>query len=284
MKPKSSAAEDLTIVILRGNGSPRSFRLPLPQLHRALTIVSFSFAFMLLAVLVLGGLSLVRGGRSSAPEATAPLSAPAPSAATETVAGKPAEAETEKSGSSGLWQKLSGSSGSATADPELQKEVQGLRDEIARLSATADGRKEIPASGTQPLLQFFGPRSVLVPESESTMRIRNPKRVAEAVGGQMALDFELHNVDPQQRQRQGYIVVLAKTPESLLAYPPGVLAPNQNIVLDFTRGETFAVSRFRQARATFPSAPLEGKRASFQVLLFGADGKVLANLHVEDPR
>jgi hypothetical protein len=96
------------------------------------------------------------------------------------------------------------------------------------------------------------------------------------------VDFELHNTDPDQKAARGYIVVLAKTPGFLMTYPDGVFSTNQNIVLDFTKGETFGVSRFRQARATFRAEPLEGKKANYQVLLFANDGRVIADYHVED--
>lgn len=282
-----SAADDLTVVFLRGNGSPRSFRLPLRSLHRALTAVGFSFAFLLLACLVLLGLSLIRTGSDTgirtvetvvvtSPAPAAPIPAPATPEATGTPAPPAA---------GGLWSQLRGSAGGAPpSDPELQKEVTGLRADNARLNSLLDNRQPLPTSGAQPLLQFFGPRSSLVAESESVMRIRNAKLGQGAGAGQLALDFELHNVDPQQRQEKGYIVALAKTGDALIAYPPALFAPKQNIFLDFTRGETFAVSRFRQARATFPAASLEGKKPSFQVILFGTDGKVLANLHVDEAR
>lgn len=277
-----SAADDLTVVFLRGNGSPRSFRLPLRTLHRGLTALGFSFAFLLLACLVLLGLSLIRPGSDTGTRTveTVVVTSPAPTPAVPDQSATPAPPAT-----GGLWSQLRGSAGGVPAsDPELQKEVAGLRADNARLNSQLDNRQALPTTGAQPLLQFFGPRSSLVPESESMMRIRNAKLGQGAGAGQLALDFELHNVHPQQQQEKGYIVVLAKTADSLIAYPPSLFAPKQNIFLDFTRGETFAVSRFRQARATFPAAGLEGKKPSFQVILFGTDGKVLANLHVDEAR
>lgn len=308
---KRRLSEDLTVVLLRGNGAPRSFRFSVAALNRTLTALGFTFAFALLACAVLLGLSLVRGiSLPSLPERKAPPVAvnpePAaptsptnfvevPSAPTQTAA--PAEtpaspAAPEEAKKSGLWQQLKGAVNSPAPTPaapvasegELQKEVEGLRKDVARLGAQLEGRKDAGRANASGLVQFFGPRSTLVAESESAMRLRNPRIVKEGSSRQIAVDFELHNVDPEQRQERGYIVVLAKTPDLLTSYPGAVFAPNQNIILDFTKGETFAVSRFRQARATFPAAPLEGKRMSFQILLFGTDGRVLASLPVEDTR
>jgi len=214
---------------------------------------------------------------------------PAAAPKSETPSAVPAEAEAKKTG---LWQQLKGAVNNPAAAPavatgsdsELQKEVLGLRKDIAALGARAEGRKDISPGNPGGLLQFFGPRSTVVAETDSAMRVRNPRVNKESAGRQFAVDFELHNVDPQQRQERGYIVVLAKTPDLLVSYPNAVFAPSQNILLDYTKGETFAVSRFRQARATFTAAPLEGKRVSYQILLFSTDGRVLANLPVEDSR
>lgn len=311
---KRRLSEDLTVVLLRGNGAPRSFRFSVAALNRTLTALGFTFAFALLACAVLLGLSLVRGislpslpERKAPPVAVAPepaaptgptnfVEVPAPPAETVTPTESPAAptapAVAEETKKSGLWQQLKGAVNSpapsgapAANEGELQKEVEGLRKDVARLGSQLEGRKDAArgAAGAG-LVQFFGPRSTLVAENESAMRIRNPRVVKEGSSRQIAVDFELHNVDPEQRQERGYIVVLAKTPDLLSSYPGAVFAPSQNILLDFTKGETFAVSRFRQARATFPAAPLEGKRVNFQILLFATDGRVLANLPVEDSR
>ena len=120
-----------------------------------------------------------------------------------------------------------------------------------------------------------------MPEAQTYMRIRNPRVGKDAANKQVTIDFELHNTEPSQQQQRGYIVAIAKANDLLLTYPASVLKPSDNILLDYTRGETFAVSRFREARATFPANLLEGRKASYQILLFGHDGKVIGNLHVE---
>lgn len=272
---KSNASEDLTVVLLRGNGSPRSFRVSLPALHRSLTAVGFLFALAIFASLVLLGFSLIR---TMNPGTGSPVAvAPAPSAPPAQTA--PAEA----SGSSGLWQQLKGTvqvpPGSESS--ELQKEVTGLRQEIAALSARLEERKTLAPEANDSLIQFFGPRSSLVPENMSAMRIKNPRITKDPAAKEIVLSFELHNIDPQQNQQRGYIVAVAKTPDMLLTYPNYALKPNENVLLDFTKGETFAVSRFREAKATFPLAPLEGRKASYQILLFAHDGRVIGTMHVD---
>jgi hypothetical protein len=250
-------SEDLTVILLRGNGSPRTFRLSLPALQRSLTALGFVFAFAIAAavLLLIWNLFHFTPYRAEAPPA-------APYAASPIAAAAPSSPD------AGL------------GEDELRKEVAGLHEDIARLNAQANGRKDLENGANGGLLQFFGPRNV--PETDTVMQVKNVKVARNASGREIYVDFELHNTDPDQKQRRGYIVVLAKTPSLLLSYPENVFNPSQNIVLDFTRGETFAVSRFRQARATFQAGPLEGRHPRFQVLLFSDEGKVIADLHVEE--
>ncbi len=279
-KKKSRLSEDLTVVLIRGNGSPRSFRLSVTTLQRTLTALGFLFATSVLTAVVLLLMNLFRDERPEStpmavlnPPAEAPLNPSPIPAAEEPTASEPR---------TGLWQKITGAGPSGGApDSELQKEVEGLRGDVARLNAQIDHRKDLPAGNNMALLQFFGPRSVVVTETEARMQVKNPKVGLDEGNKQVYLDFELHNVDPSQRQVRGYIVVLAKTKDFFATYPANALSPSQNIVLDFTKGETFGVSRFRQARATFPATLLDGKRPLFQILLFANDGRILANLHVE---
>ncbi len=260
------ASEDLTVVLFKGNGSPRSFRISLPALHRSLTFFGFFLAVTILGTLTLIGVSIFPKSETT----TRPTAAPV--------------AESTQAPSS-VWDQFKGAvstKSDAESDSELQKEVSGLREDIAKLNSQLDQRKELPVGNPSPLLSFFGPRSTLIPEADSIMRVRNAVEVKETSSRQIYLDFELHNVDPQQRQVKGYIVALAKTSDAIVTYPTNAFAPSQNIFLDFTRGETFAVSRFRQARANFSSPALDGaKKIYYQILIFGTDGKVLSNIHVE---
>lgn len=266
-----SLSEDLTIILLRGNGSPRSFRLSLPALQRSLTALGFLFAFSIVAALSLLFLNVFR----SASSLRLPDTAVKPAAVSEPAA-KPTESKPA------FWNL--GSSSSTQDEGEMRKEIQGLRDDIAKLAAQADGRKELPQGQLTGLLQFFGPRNV--EEGISPIAVKNV-RVSQGAAGstkEIYVDFELHNIDPEQRLARGYILVLAKTPGYLSVYPENAFSPTQNILLDYTKGETFGVSRFREARARFPAAALEGAKPRFQVLLFSSDGKVIANMHVEGQR
>jgi hypothetical protein len=224
--------------------------MPIRWLQRSLTMASFALGVLLLAIVVLGGLLLLA---REAPLPAVPV----------TQEGKSPTAP----------------SSSENLSPEKEAELAGLRSDLAKLNSQLDQRKDLSPQGQSPLISIFSPRTTIVPESGSQMRVRNARPGRDLAAQQWTLDFELHNVDPQQSQERGYILVLAKANDILLAHPSNSFQANQNILLDFTKGETFAVSRFRQARATFPA--LGQRKPSFQILLFGTDGKILVNQHVE---
>ena len=70
----------------------------------------------------------------------------------------------------------------------------GLRDDIAKLHAEANGRRDLAPGVNGGLLQFFGPRNVT--DSEASLQIKNVKVTRN--GDDVAVDFEVTNVDPDQ--------------------------------------------------------------------------------------
>lgn len=300
-RSKSSLSQDLTVVLIRGNGSPRSFRVPLPALQRSVLLLSLVLTTSIAAALLFFGLNILRVDSSSfraskilsPPPASTPTLpsnsepspqvpiAPIPATTTAT----PAESTENKSG---LWDKLTNAATQlkpTTSPAERDQEMEGLREDIAKLNAKLEDRKEVPANQENvSLLQFMGPKSALIPASESTMKVEGIKVVKDPAGKEVYLDFELHNVDPSQKPSRGYIIAVAKTADVIAVYPSSAFSPTQNILLNFTKGETFGVSRFRQARATFNLAAFNGKKPSFQIILFGTDGRVLSSIQVEDSK
>jgi len=275
-KKDKKLSQDLTVVFLRGNGTPRSFRIAMPELHRSLFLLGAlllgSFLITLLALL----LYAFQGGKK-VPEAGIAESPSPPPATTEQTQTPPAD-------SGSFWNKISSPTAS-TSDTESAKEIQGLREDIAKLHEQLEARKALPAGqqDTNALLQFLGPRAQAVPESEALVLVKNPKVRRDPSTKELFLDFELHNTDPAQKQVRGYIVAIAKSTNFFYVYPGGAFSPKDNIALQFTKGETFAISRFRQAQASFKNVP-ENVPLSFQILLFNTQGKVLASMQVDGGR
>ena len=311
-KKKANASEDLTVVFLKGNGAPRSFRISLNHLYRSLTAIGFTFATALLATVFFIGFSFVQSWKSSpsvrvlvqtvtatAPSlATSSESSTAQTTVTETKTQTAAATEITKTltqtvtqtatvteaakteDKTGLWQRIGAISGLGPSETEMKKEIAGLREDNAKLNSKLDGRKNIVASGApSQVVQLLGSRSEMVAEGQSFVKIRNPQVTKDK--NNLYLSFELQNTDPAQKQERGYIVVLAKSSDMVYSYPAGAFSPRDNILLNYTKGETFGISRFREAKADFPLKYVDGKVLDFQILLFNTEGKIISNLHVE---
>ncbi len=264
------------MVLIRGNGSPRSFRLRVPALQRTLFALSLLLSLCFFSAILFGSLYLFRS-KPSPSEALVATTAPHTETAPQT---QPSPQVDTKNPS--LWQSVSGmlekkATETTGNESESQKEIAGLREENAKLNAKIEARKPIEGAG---LVQFFGPSSVAVSAEEALIQVKNAK-ISRVDAKNIALDFELHNTDPGQKQVRGYIIVLAKSADAIAVYPANAFSTNENILVNFTKGETFSISRFRAAHASFSAAALEGRKPSFQIVLFRTDGKVLATQHVE---
>jgi len=250
---------ELTLVFLRGNGVPKTLRLQIPELKRFIIVLSALFGILLIVSFVLAGAYLYQKNilRNSM---------------NTTASSLPAVVENAPSISPSF---------SSTKGENDAKEASGLREDISKLHIELEKRKTISGEVNDNIvLQMMSAKSTFVPDIDAFMKVKNPRIKRNPSTKDLSLDFELHNIDPKQQQIRGYIVVLAKNPNMLFAYPPGVLSPQENVLLRFTKGETFAVSRFREAQAIFKNLPTE--ITHFQIILFNTLGKVLASLQVEE--
>ncbi len=247
-KKNKKLADDLTVVLLRGNGTPRSFQLSIPYLQRSAITLGITVAG--LATLLFAASLYIGLGR--APK----INIQNPAALITT----------------------------AVTSPENTEETKGLREDLAKLQAQLDGRKPLtPNTPDTTPLRLIGPTGTLVADGETSVKVMN-SNVKRGPNGSVTLDFELHNTHPQQRQERGYILALAKSKDFLAVYPQGAFSPSENVVLTYSKGETFAISRFRMASAEFKNLPQTGAPLQFQILLFNTVGKIIATMHVEENR
>jgi hypothetical protein len=267
IRKNNKLAQDLTLVLMRGNGSPRAFRIRVPNLARSLISLSGVFLLLSLCTFAFFATLLWHNRDFSLPRIRIANNS------TETGNASPAAVN--------ALPDTSQSNIDAIPAPDAS-----FKEEFLKLQREWEGRKTL-APGTASSqtaminapIQLLGPQSTLLPPEQSPVEVKNLR--SSRNGTALTLNFDLQNRDSEQKQVRGYIVALAKTAKALYGYPEGVLSPKDNILVNYAKGETFAISRFRQAAATFAQIPVDSGPIHFQVFLFHADGKILLSSHIE---
>ena len=160
----------------------------------------------------------------------------------------------------------------ADQNKTLQDQVDELSNKLKNQAAIAASTKEIDKKN--PALALFAPIVTDKTKAQEQIVIKNITYTpAGSNSSNTVLSFELHNPKPDEGSQKGYIVVVARTEKGLFAYP-SVFQSSGHYLLDFEKGETFNIARFRMAHATFdlPTSP-----DSFQIFLFSRAGELLIN-------
>lgn len=154
--------------------------------------------------------------------------------------------------------------------------VRSLRDQLdqansrlANAAAAATMPKELDRRN--PALALFSPVISDRTQDQPQVIISN-FRYARGYGkGPSTLTFDLNNARPGETVEKGYIVVLARNENGLHAYP-NVFNKAGPFLLDFEKGETFQVARFRLVNAQF-----DVDATHFQIFIFTRKGELLIN-------
>jgi hypothetical protein len=234
---------DLKVILYKENSAPRSLNLNTRSVYRMVAFISLLIALLIGLVALSIRLYLNRGIQ---PE----------KASLGTLAEM---SEMIKSGS-----------------PEdqirsLKDEIDILQNKIKNQATLAEKTKEIDK--TNPALALFAPLVVDKTKNQELVQVKNINYIPANSKGQTTVTFELHNPHPDEGTSKGYIVVLARADKNMYSYP-NVFNTNGPYLLDFEKGETFAIARFRAVNAQFeiPNVP-----ESFQVLIFTRTGELLVN-------
>lgn len=234
-------SEDLTLVLIRANGSPRTFNLPVPRLKRNLLLITGVLTVLLVTALTFSSLYVFDNFIASKP----PLLTADDAAKLESVR-------------------------------ELEQEITNLQNALSnKKNLTLAPGDETAAAYP---LQLLGPLSVRA--AKSPVEIEEPKVIRDAEGKGIRLTFNIINKFPDQQKVRGYIVVLAKTPDGVKVYPDGAFSPEDSILLTYNAGETFGISRFRSSEAKFKDLDYKLNEIGFHILLFSYTGEILNSMHV----
>jgi hypothetical protein len=266
---QNKLAQDLTLVLMRSNGIPRAFRIRVPTLIRSLLTLSgvltiFGLATITLVVLLLWnnrGFTLPRIQINQRVDAE------------QTPAAAPVVANPEP---------VSTSTSKVDSIPAPDAV---LREELIKVQNLLQGRKQMDtgtdsaAAASNGPLTLFARNSIPLAANEVFLEIKNVRASRQA--GVPVLEFDLQNTHPTQQQVRGHITVVAKTASGLYTYPEQTLSPRDNILINYAKGETFAIARFRQAAARFPKIPADSGTIFYQIVLFATDGKIIQTSHAE---
>lgn len=158
----------------------------------------------------------------------------------------------------------------------LDDQVRSLQDQLdqsnAKLknaAATMAAPREIDKKN--PALALFSPVVTDRSPNQNQIVISNFRYAKGGGKGPSTLTFDLHNAHPGESVEKGYIVVLARNESGLFAYP-NIFNKAGAYLLDFEKGETFQVARFRLVNAQF-----DVDAQNFQILIFTRNGELLIN-------
>ncbi|MBK22384.1 MAG: hypothetical protein CME70_00140 [Halobacteriovorax sp.] len=116
-----------------------------------------------------------------------------------------------------------------------------------------------------------------IPPGQKDMT-KSPDLAVESVSssqgnGSYTFKFNLSNNSKNQEKIAGYIFVMMKSGNTYGFYPEDVFSENE-MQMDFNKGEYFATSRFRPVDAKF-TLPTKAGTALFKVLVFSRTGDLL---------
>lgn len=236
-------SNDLTLVLIRGNGAPRTFNLPLPKLKRNIVLLAGIFLILATTSCVFAALYIHQNYLASTPPVM-----------------------TEE-------------------DRVRLESVNDLSANLADAQAALESRKKLHMGendkGGTPVT-LLGPTSTIL--ANSPVQIDKPTVKRQQGSADVTIEFNLQNTRPDQDRIRGYIVILAKTPKSVYAYPEGAISIDENILVNFAKGETFGISRSRATVATFHDVKAEKGELSFQIFIFSHTGQILASMNVLEER
>ena len=237
-------SKDLTLVLLRANGSPRTFNLPIPRLKRSLMLISGLFAFLAFSSTIFSGLYVYENYIAKRP----PLLTSEDAAKLESIKG-------------------------------LTSEINTLQANLEKRKKLGSSVTTVHSADTVPL-SLFSAMSTQV--DNSAVQINNPSIRRSESDSSIDLKFELQNKFPNKQRVRGYIIVLAKTPDQIHVYPERAFSIDEDVLLNYNQGETFGISRFRAASAKFTNIDAKRGDLSFHILIFSYTGKILNSLHVKE--
>lgn len=239
---------EIKIVLYKDNRAPRSIALSTQTLYKTMFLTTTAALLLLLSTGA--AVKYYLAARAKAPQE-------------------------KQSGSSAIDDSDTGPGNSIEAQNKaLRDEVDQLHSRLQNAAATLNTPREIDKKN--PALALFSPIVLDRTHEQDLVLISNIKATHNPKDRTSTLTFELHNTHAGESTQKGYIIVLGRGDSGLLAYPNAFNIAGPYLI-DFEKGETFQVARFRMVNAQF-----EGDARNFQILIFTRNGNLLVNTMYEE--
>ncbi len=160
-----------------------------------------------------------------------------------------------------------------------------LEKQLSDLQASYDSLKsQTQPSSSGTVLQAAGGYFAALPQN--AMRASLPPRDSLAFqlepfkiqwkGNQLSFNTAIEYTKDDGGNQQGHFVILARGPQSLMAYPDGAFQPaGSEILVRPDSGEYFSVSRYREIKATFGPYQNRSDLQSIELLIFDSSKQLI---------
>lgn len=155
-----------------------------------------------------------------------------------------------------------------SASPHPESNLVHQRNQISTSSALGSGSSTINSGATL----LLGPKA---PDSSSTpISIESPKLSWK--GKILKMKFALLYNKNDRGNQEGKIIILARGPDILQAYPSNTLNPigTENLLAP-NNGEFFSVSRYREVKADFGPFRSSSSVKEIEIMVFDTEGQMI---------
>lgn len=247
---KTDLKKNLSFILYNREGAPRFYQVPRKSFYYYVTIPSI-FSLVLICALLVFGLYFGRIRNMASqkdPETIEKL-----------------QLENEQ-----INKELADIS---ETNKELQNKL-GLFNNFSHTSPTPDG-KLAPTPQINPdildTLAIFRAPLFNTQESYPAFNIEDSEAVVQ--GAKINFRFNIVNLSKETQKLSGHIFVIMRDDYGVYFYPNNIFEDNE-IKINFNRGEVFATTKFRPVEASFPR-PQQSSKFLFKIIIFSRTGSLI---------
>jgi hypothetical protein len=264
-KPILTNPEEVTVLVFKDNDTSRTFQIPLGWITR------FGFGLGALGAAALFGcffaLKYYRVAHRADPTHVLDLEQ---------------ELGQLKAANKSLESKLATNASTGTAAPASASvnplPVPTVTVTVTPAAAAPSSQQAAPSIGGIPLFSALPrqTRDVSADSAKLPITVSEPRPSWSSSGKTFKVDFNIQYVGTDKGSQQGHIVVLARTPNALVAYPDSVLnRAGTDSLIASQQGEYFSVSRFREVKAEFTQLHAPAQVRDVEILILSLEDQLL---------